>query len=173
MQAGIIGEPAVLIPERRGRGLGKTGKGEGRQGRCAGRWGDWGGARRTGGPRVHSRDSAVWTPPGGFAQTSPRREAGSRAPGFRRGLSRWIRMRGAINTRGTRTPGPWVGPGRIASVCREEDQSQVGCNPEGLGVRVQRAVCVQEPRGAGVSPAPLRCLRVHHWRRRGVTDASL
>ena len=146
MQAGISGEPAVLIPERHGRRLRQDGEGgglaramggpKGRMCGQVGRLGGEGGGEEDWRLRVHSRDSAVCTPPPvGFAQTSPRREAGSCAPGLRRGLRSWRWTRGAISTPGARTPGPWVDP-EGASVDSEEDQSQGGCNPERLGVRV-------------------------------------
>ena len=60
MQAGISGEPALLIPERRGRRLRQDGEGAGLArvmgglaGRMCGPVGEWEGeegARRTGGP---------------------------------------------------------------------------------------------------------------------------
>ena len=107
---------AVLIPERHGRRLRQDGEGgglaramggpTGRMCGQVGRLGGEGGGEEDWRLRVHSRDSAVCTPPPvGFAQTSPRREAGSCAPGLRRGLRSWRWTRGAISTPGARPRG--------------------------------------------------------------------
>lgn len=150
MQASVLGEPAAGIPKdvdgawaRRGRGR-PAGQVRGQLGSLRGRQED----RRA--PRPQQRVGGL-DASGGFAQTCPRREAGSRSPGFRRGLSRWRRTRGAINTRGTRTP--VGGPGRRE--CRPRRGPIPGrLQPRGLGVRVQRAVCVRSPGVLGSAQRP-------------------
>ena len=127
MQASVSGEPAAGIPKdvdgawaRRGRGR-PAGQVRGQVGSLRGHQED----RRA--PRPQQRVGGL-DASGGFAQTCPRREAGSHALGFRRGLSRWRR------THGPSTPGGHglqLGDPAGASVGREEDQSQVGCSPEG------------------------------------------
>lgn len=190
MQAGISGEPALLIPERRGRRLRQDGEGDGLSrvmgglaGRMCGpvgRLGAGGGGEEDWRPRVHSRDSAVCTPPpAGFAQTSPRREAGSCAPGLRRGLRSWRWTRGAISTWGAWTPGPWVGPrrrqcrlirGPIPGRLQPREAESEGDRRRPAG---QRVVCAGA-HGVLGSAESHRDARVYHQRRqRGVTDASL
>ena len=190
MQAGISGEPAVLIPERHGRRLRQDGEGDGLSrvmgglaGRMCGpvgRLGAGGGGEEDWRPRVHSRDSAVCTPPpAGFAQTSPRREAGSCAPGLRRGLRSWRWTRGAISTWGAWTPGPWVGPrrrqcrlirGPIPGRLQPREAESEGDRRRPAG---QRVVCAGA-HGVLGSAESHRDARVYHQRRqRGVTDASL